>query len=70
MSWTCKVRNCTDSRIRTEDKKFIFSHYTKHLRTDLNDTAIVLGISNPYFENRYSLINEIIHRTKEMKNDV
>ena len=54
-----------DSRIRTADKKFIFSHYTKHLRTDLNETALYLGIVNPYFENRYSLINEIIHRTKE-----
>tara|TARA_B100000686_G_scaffold266853_1_gene281838 strand:- start:556 stop:768 length:213 start_codon:yes stop_codon:yes gene_type:complete len=70
MSWVCKIKNCSESRIRTDDKKFMFSHYTKHLRTDINNLSTELGIPNPYFENRYSLINEIIHRTIERKQDV
>ncbi len=65
MSWNCKIRNCSESMIKTNDKRFIFSHYTKHLRTDINNLSTELGIPNPYFENRYSLINEIIQRTKE-----
>ena len=42
----------------------MFRHYLKHLRRDINDIAMKLGISDPYSENRYSLINEIIDVTK------
>jgi len=64
----CRVRNCSESDIITYDTRFLFVHLCKHLRTDLNDTAKELGIPNPYFENKYSLINAIIRKWKEMEN--
>jgi len=70
MTWSCKIENCSDSKIRTENRDFIFKHYCKHLRSDINALANQLGILNPYWENRYSLINEIISQTREMKQDV
>lgn len=56
------------SNIETNVSSFMFKHYLKHLRRDINSTAIGLGISNPYFENRYSLINEIIKMSKNGEN--
>ena len=52
------------SNIVTNVRSFMFRHYLKHLRRDINDIAMKLGISDPYSENRYSLINEIIDVTK------
>ena len=37
---------------------------SKTVVIDWNDNAIKLGIKNPYFENRYSLINQIIDISK------
>ena len=57
--YICKICNRDD--IITDEKKFIFLHYTRHLRRDLNNTAIRLGITNkPDNENKYSLINSLI----------
>ena len=66
-SWySCSIRTCTYNNQRTNNRKFIFGHYLKHLRRELNDVAKELNISNPYFENRYSLINHIINNSKEV----
>ena len=70
MTWSCKIESCSDSNVRTTSRDFIFKHYCKHLRSDVNATANQLGIVNPNWENRYSLINEIISKTKETEEDV
>jgi hypothetical protein len=51
---------CQDGIITTV-RQFLFKHYLKHLRRDLNDKAIQLGITNkPNNENKFSLINLLI----------
>ena len=61
----CRIKNCTYKNKITTSRRFIFGHYLKHLRRELNDLAKELEISNPYFENRYSLINYIINTSKD-----
>ena len=63
-AYACKIKSCIHNKIITTDRKFIFQHYLKHLRQELNDLAVNLKISKPYFENRYSLINSIIDISK------
>jgi hypothetical protein len=63
--YTCMIRNCTYRDKITTNRKFIFGHYLKHLRQELNEVAKDLNISSPYFENRYSLINSIINNSKD-----
>lgn len=58
--YICKIHTCIHKKIITTDRKFIFQHYLKHLRRELNDLAVNLKIPRPYFENRFSLINSII----------
>jgi len=62
--YMCKIKTCIHNNIVTADRKFIFGHYLKHLRQELNLVAIDLKIARPYFENRYSLINSIIDISK------
>ena len=62
--YICKIKTCVNNSTITTDRKFIFGHYLKHLRQELNSVAIDLKISRPYFENRYSLINSIIDISK------
>lgn len=67
--YICKIKTCTHNKIITTNRKFIFQHYLKHLRHELNELAIDLKITRPSFENRYSLINSIIDisKTQEME---
>ena len=62
--YICKIKTCIHNNIVTTDRKFIFGHYLKHLRDELNAVANDLKISRPCFENRYSLINSIIDISK------
>jgi len=62
--YICKIKTCVHNNIVTADRKFIFKHYLKHLRRELNAAAIGLKIDKPYSENRYSLINSIIDISK------
>ena len=63
--YSCKIKNCNHRDSITTNRQFIFGHYLKHLRRELNEAAKDMDISNPYFENRYSLINHIINNSKE-----
>lgn len=68
--YRCKVRSCEHNNTLTTDRKFIFNHYIKHLRRDLDNTVIELKIiEKPYRENKFSLINSLINssNTKDLK---
>ncbi len=58
--YICKIKTCIHNNIVTMDRKFIFGHYLKHLRHELNAAGVDLKIVKPYCESRYSLINSII----------
>ncbi len=61
----CKIPNCDQNNSLTTQRKFLFLHYLKHLRRDLNNTTKELGIiENPYHENKYSLINALVDNSK------
>ena len=63
---TCQVKVCQYyNTVIANDRRQIFMHYAKHLRCDINQTVKELGIcKNPYFENKWSLINAIIDSGK------
>ena len=63
--YSCKIPNCKKSNKISQVRKFIFSHYVEHTRTEINNLADALNIPNAYHENKYSLINAIIEKTKE-----
>ncbi len=68
--YSCRVSSCEHNNTLTTDRKFIFNHYIKHLKRDLDNTAITLGIINkPYHENKYALINALVDHsiTKDLK---
>ena len=54
------ITSCIHNNTITTDRKFIFRHYLRHLRKELDDLAEGLGINKPYSENRFSLINTIV----------
>ena len=62
--YRCKVSNCQKNNVASQVRSFIFTHYLKHTRQQINSLASALNIPNAYHENRYTLINEIIEKTK------
>ena len=60
---SCKVESCSLSNVQTTDRKFLFRHYITHLTSELEDTALGFGIPI-HNENKYSIINLLIHFSK------
>ena len=60
---SCKVESCALSHVQTTDRKFLFRHYMTHLTSQLEDAALDFGISI-HNENKYSIINSLIHFSK------
>lgn len=66
MAYRCAVSSCRYKKQITLDRQLIFRHYLTHLKQDVVSAAAEIGIVNPNFENRYSLINLIIDKTPEV----
>lgn len=59
--YSCQIKNCAYKKTITTKKNFLFCHYLKHLRPEINEAVIRLNvISKPYHENRYALIHSLI----------
>jgi hypothetical protein len=61
MLYSCKIINCNQSGIITTDKQSLFIHYRKHLRRDIDESVVTLGlVRRPWNESKYSLIDCLI----------
>ena len=61
--YSCQIPLCSLSNVRTTDRKAIFRHYITHLKSEIENAA--LGLDLPIqFENKYSIINLLIHFSK------
>ena len=60
MVYSCAVNQCIKGKQITVDRQFLFKHYITHLKHELVRTAFEIGVPDPRFENKYTLINSII----------
>jgi|SaaInlStandDraft_5_1057022.scaffolds.fasta_scaffold386894_2 hypothetical protein len=62
MFYPCKIKTCKGYNKINLVESFLYKHYLKHTRVEINSLADSMGIKNAYHENRFTLINEIIKR--------
>ena len=61
--YSCKIPSCSLSNVQTTDRKAIYRHYITHLQSEIENAALDFGIQIQ-FENKYSIINLLIHFSK------
>ena len=61
MLYSCRVPNCNQGGLVANTKQSIFNHYRSHLRRDIDNAVITLGlVRRPWLENKYNLIDTLI----------
>jgi len=63
--YSCEILFCPKSIVKTTDRRAIYRHYITHLKDEIDEVALSLGIPI-FYENKYSLINSIISHSKTL----